>query len=357
MEKYFSNKPLYSLLLLLVFITSCGRDPSKEKASGSETIPGDKTHQKKIIEDPYFVESSDTISKHGPRNITRGMLQDKHGDYWFATWEGIIKYDGKVFTNITLKEDLRHFHAFWFGTIGGGVYKYDGKTYTNFTTKDGLAGNEIGCIMEDRSGNIWFGTTDGASKYDGNKFTNYTTLDGLKNNYVHCIAQDRTGIIWFGTDKGVCCYDGRYFINFMNNLNQPFLNVRSIIEDKNGNIWIGSEGEGLCKYDRKSLRMIKPYFTSYLLEDRTGNLWLTASGVAPTPDFPLNGTKNNNINGGMVLLKYDGKVFNKIAVKNEPNDFQIFNIYEDNTGSIWFGTMQGVCRYDPSTDSFHYFTE
>ena len=61
------------------------------------------------VDDPYFVESVDTVSTRGPRNITRNMLQDKTGKFWFATWEGIINYDGKIFTNFTLKENLKHF--------------------------------------------------------------------------------------------------------------------------------------------------------------------------------------------------------------------------------------------------------
>jgi ligand-binding sensor domain-containing protein len=52
--------------------------------------------------DPYFVESSDTISIYGPDHITRDVVQDKNGNYWFATWLGIIQYDGTHFTNYTL---------------------------------------------------------------------------------------------------------------------------------------------------------------------------------------------------------------------------------------------------------------
>src|SRR6218665_1170023 len=31
----------------------------------------------------------------------------------------------------------------WFGTTGAGLYRYDGKSFTNFTTKDGLSSNVI----------------------------------------------------------------------------------------------------------------------------------------------------------------------------------------------------------------------
>src|SRR5438046_1298456 len=104
MKIYFLNKQAIYLLIFFVFFTSC----SNQEPSRSKITPGNKENRKKFVEDPYFIESNDTVSAHGPRNITRGVLQDKDGNFWFATWEGIIKYDGKLFTNITLKEGLRH---------------------------------------------------------------------------------------------------------------------------------------------------------------------------------------------------------------------------------------------------------
>ena len=84
------------------------------------------------VGDPNFVVAPDIVSTQGPSNITRNILQDRNGNYWFASWEGIVRYDGKLFTYVTLKEGLRRFHVFsvledqtgnlWFGMIrGGGV--------------------------------------------------------------------------------------------------------------------------------------------------------------------------------------------------------------------------------------------
>ena len=84
---------------------------------------------------------------------------------------------------------MRRYHVFslledrqgniWFGTIGAGVYRYDGKTFTNFTTQHGLPDDKIGCFYEDRNGSLWIGTINGLSRYDGLTFTNYGTEDGL----------------------------------------------------------------------------------------------------------------------------------------------------------------------------------
>ncbi len=168
-----------NLTLVLVFLFfSCNQKPK----TGNSTLSGNSSPVSKTnsptllkintpIDDPNFVLSKDTISKFGPHSITRNILQENsdsygNGNLWFATWEGIISYDGKLFTNHTLKEGLKHYHVFsilqersnsyrkgniWFGTIGGGVYQYnpsassniDKNSFTLFTTKDGLVNDVV----------------------------------------------------------------------------------------------------------------------------------------------------------------------------------------------------------------------
>jgi len=326
------------LIILLVFI-------SWNKVSGQKML-GNSDY------DPYFIETKDTVAKYGPQSITRNILQDKKGNCWFATWQGIMRYDGKVFTNFTLKEGLKHFHVFsvledkagnlWFGTIGGGVYRYDGKSFRLFTMKDGLANNRVSSMLEDKSGNIWFGTDNGVSCYNGNSFTNFTNqFNPLLGKSVNSIVQDKSGKLWFGIrygDEGnVICYDGRYFSNFTNKEKMLFTNVRSIKEDKNGNIWIGGQ-DGLFRYDGESLIKVSTDFVCYIFEDKMGNLWLS-SGVIDTalgPNFTLSNT----------LSRFDGKTFDKIIEKREKENNQIFEITEDVAGNIWFGSGKGTFRYD-----------
>lgn len=46
----------------------------------------------------------------------------------------------------------------WFSISGEGAYCFDGKSFINFNTRDGLCNNEVSAIIEDRAGNILFGT-------------------------------------------------------------------------------------------------------------------------------------------------------------------------------------------------------
>ena len=102
----------------------------------------------------------------------------------------------------------------WFGTRHGGVSRYDGVQFVTFTTEDGLAHNSVKCIVEDQDGALWFGTSGGGvSRYDGDgpdgayrsdrgHFTTFTTEDGLAANSVRAILEDREGVLWFGTEGG-----------------------------------------------------------------------------------------------------------------------------------------------------------
>jgi DNA-binding NtrC family response regulator len=94
----------------------------------------------------------------------------------------------------------------WFGTEGG-VSRYDGKGYTNFSVRDGLVSNSVDAICRAHDGAIWFATRGGGvSCYNGNTFTSFTEEDGLSNNDVRAICCAPNGDLWFGTDHGLTRY-------------------------------------------------------------------------------------------------------------------------------------------------------
>ncbi len=346
------------VLFLILVLAGCHEDIKTNQALAQKSIATSDTlvQSNKSPDDPYFVLTKDTFSLHGPQNITRSVLQDKKGNIWFASWEGVIGYNGKQFVNYTLFKDLKKFHVFslledrngnlWFGTIGGGAYRYNGDTFTLFTTKDQLADNTVLCMMEDREGNIWFGTNNGVSRYNGHSFHNFNTKDGLSNNVVNTMLQDKSGTIWIGTFDGISCYNPqttvwageKLFTDFKNKEGVFFNNVRSIIENKNGNILIGTE-EGLYQYNAginttaqdKSLTSLRTYFTGTVFEDRLGIIWLSEALTDGS---------------GMMLTRFDGTSFVKIT-----SETQVFGITQDATGSIWFGTATGIGCYNPLLDS------
>ena len=95
-----------------------------------------------------------------------------------------------------------------------GAYRYDGKSFTSFTKKDGLSGDMVARIIEDKKGNLWFGG-DGLSRYDGKSFTRFTTKDGLLNNSIWLISEDKNGAIWVGTRETILHrFDGKTFTSY-----------------------------------------------------------------------------------------------------------------------------------------------
>jgi ligand-binding sensor domain-containing protein len=293
----------------------------------------------------------------------------------------------------------------WFGSTGEGVYRFDGKTFTQFTVKDGLNNNTVWAMLEDRSGNIWIGTLDGICRYDGNKFSrvpitadlfpstngsNYSSQQNTKNS-VWSILQDKSGKIWFGTAEGVYCYNGHSFTHFLQNdgvENKQNLHLKMIddmLEDKNGNIWFASGmppgGEGVCRFDGKSIIGFKPNgdgWVRYIKEDAKGNLWF---GGRNHGNFIYDGqnfsifTEKMNIGNPIFVDKkgniwfngeerrssiesvegiwcYDGKTFKNFGIYDGMSKYFVWNMFEDREGNFWIGTRNtGLYKFDGKTFS------
>ncbi|MEO1262649.1 MAG: two-component regulator propeller domain-containing protein [Bacteroidota bacterium] len=340
---------LFSIVLLLVFITACqGQKKTPPPVDSSvvlDMLPKD---------DPYFNGTQTITSDHGPNTITRNILQDQKGNIWLATWDGIVRYDGNSFTNFTNKDRLKRFRVFsiledrtgkvWFGTIGAGVYRFDYATgdFINFTTHSGLVSDQVHCMYEDKKGKIWFGTAGGISCHDPvtSEFQNFTSADGLTSNDVNSIAEDPAGKIWISTRGAPCIYDGMDFTRLVNDDGTSFSNIRCIIQDQKGNMWLGGNG-GLWRYADHKFTSFSKFFVGYIYEDQKGNIWTSS-----------------DIGGNWALSRYDvlpppiGEIKDTpTTIKAEQNMF--FGIEEDEQGNIWLGTLRGIYRYDgTSFDDF-----
>jgi ligand-binding sensor domain-containing protein len=176
-----------------------------------------------------------------------GIAVDALDRVWFGTEGGVTMYDGKAWRSWTHKDGLgadnseqlpfsantglgtRTRHdlsvgnegkatynpnyvfsmlaaadgSIWAGTWGGGAARWDGKRWTNLTTKEGLAGNIVYSITQDREGQLWFGTNNGVSRWDGKQFKNLGPAEGLLDRNVYALAVAPNGDVWAGTKKGV----------------------------------------------------------------------------------------------------------------------------------------------------------
>ena len=218
----------------------------------------------------------------------------------------------------------------WFGTENEGVYRYDGKFFTQFTKKDGLSDNGVNSITEDKAGNVLFRTHRGICKYVGGKFISIPMTDTLS---ITSFLEDREGNTWFGLmDKGIYRYDGTNFSNLLYKHEHPFYGdkyekfIIDIIQDKNGNIWFSSwNGGGVWRYDGKS-------FKNFL----------------PSLDYYKTNQDNRNIRSANTQNS-SYSILNNTFIQSQDyiSDDMIFSMTEDKKGNIWFATRNhGACRYD-----------
>ena len=353
---YKPKNSIRSLLYVILFITCCSGQ-SKGNQSG-----------KSILEQQSYTSKNSKLVKTQGTTVHQNVhcsLQDKNGNLWF-------------------------------GTTGEGVYRYDGKEFLQFTEKDGLSNNSIWSILEDKSGNIWFGTDNGVSRYDGKSISiipliiNNSGGYGLSvirpgKNAVWSILQDKTGIIWFGTSEGLYWYDGNLFYRFLdkagisNNQHLTLKGIQCLLEDRNGSIWMGSgpfAEEGVIHFDGKSVINSKPNgdgWIRYMVSDKMGDIWFSGRlngvfrydgknfrsftekiniGSAIFVDKTGNiwfdgGEKNGSIESINGICRFDGKTFENFTTKDGIGKKSVWNIFEDRKGNIWFGTRNcELYRYD-----------
>lgn len=94
-------------------------------------------------------------------------------------------------------------------------------SYLHYTTAEGLAGNTVYDVVQDKDGFIFFATENGLTRYDGKEFITYTIADGLSDNEVLKLFADSKGRVWITCfNKKICYYyEGKIY----NTSNAPHL--------------------------------------------------------------------------------------------------------------------------------------
>ena len=357
------QKHLFSVFIVLTVLSSCTGQGSTKSEAGKSLEPNSvSTGQPKIVKTQGSAESD---------NI-HCILQDKAGNIWF-------------------------------GTTAEGVYRYDGKLFTQFTTNDGLNSNALYSILEDKQGNIWFGTDNGVCCYDGKSITTlpFTTINrdilspntsdnsgASTQNSIWAMLQDKSGKIWFGTTDGVYCYNGKSIsrllddASIVNDQNLELKWIQCILEDSTGTIWMGSGPmamEGVIRYDGKTLTSVKPNgdgWIRYMLKDKKGKIWFGGRGHGNfTYDKKQFTTFTSKLGIGNPILvdtsgaiwfsgeeklstvendggiwSYDGKAFKNYNNILGMNKYAVFSMFQDKYGNVWVGTRNtGLYKFDGKT--------
>jgi len=181
----------------------------------------------------------------------------------------------------------------WIGTSAQGlVHVHQGATDT-YAQMDGLSGDAISQIFEDREGSVWVVTRDGLDRFRDAPATSFSMKEGLSNSRVQSVLAARDGSVWVGTadgvnrlsDNRVTVYRKRRAREFtrptsrdVREIAVPGLSVSavsSLFEDRLGRVWVaGLNGVGHFENDRfVALSELPGGLTRAIVED-SRSVWV-----------------------------------------------------------------------------------
>lgn len=196
----------------------------------------------------------------------------------------------------------------------------------------------ISCAIDDRKGNIWFGSISNGIivfRYDLSEYQIISHESGnsltIPNNHISCMYVSDDNILWIGTMKGGAALTSTEKVDIRTIEVDVNEDVKTIIEDKEKNLWIGMDGKGLLKYDPQTGKI--RHFTKSDGSIPCDNI----IGSAILDD----GTMLFTSYGGGVF-KWDGRSSDSLWCPDEKFGFSTrfcSHVFKDNYGSIWLLTF------------------
>jgi len=326
------------------------------------------------------ITEDDGLSNNGVNYI----LQDRLGFVWFATTNGLCKYNGRKFTTYRVDKSINwslpsneiltileaHDGSLWVGTMKG-LCRFDRDKIRfavyNFKDTTSLNSDKISTLFEDEKGILWIGTRENGL-YKLNTLSgefrsfkhNVKNQNSICSNYIRDILKDNKGNLWLACWDGLCVFDpnAETFTTIVIKGSKSLNNFASLYMDNGGYIWIGKAGDGLYRYSPKNKIFDKipleknattnsPLFTiTGIVEDKNENLWLSS--------YSGNGLIRLN-KRTYVQHSYN---FGKSHIENV-HYTTVSNVYIDDDEVLWAATFFGIKKYDLKKKpiSFHSFYE
>lgn len=319
-------------------------------------------------------------------NYVVSITQDKQGFLWFATEEGLNKFDGTRFITY-YKNDLPHNNQgitgnelnrvyadskrpiIWIATQREGLnaYNYDEQTFTayqhNPENPHSLITNDVTDISPSTQNDdgLWVSTYYRGIEYlniNNGQFTHYnkSTVPSLPSNQTWTVLDGGDNNLYIGhvgSGFSIFSLKDKSVKNFQNETGNPASlpgnDVFCIIKDTNGNIWLGTNN-GLALYNAANENFITfrnnkndKYATlcSRILSIRQlkdNRLWIASE---------LNGIAILNLKQGMFLSPEELS----IEYIQEGDDSRSLSnasarcIFQDSFDNVWIGTWGGGINF------------
>ena len=300
-------------------------------------------------------------------DVIRDIIKGKEGFMWFATWDGINRFDGKNFITYKaiagdhnslgnnridlIKEDALGF--IWLKAYDNQIYRFDKKTETFLSIASLLGTNKIefSDVFPDSIGNVWLTTVKKGiyliQKKDNNQIKIISFKQNSKPNFAIISNQlkfvfvDKSNNLWVGSDKGLDC-----IIHFKNQeyKSKNILkntNLSSFLAAEN-TLWFGTNNGELIKYNQIHKKYSKTQIANTsinsIIKSRYENaLFLTTAAGE--------------------LITFNFKTF-KTTSKLKIAEAPVYKIYQDKTGLLWVEPdKNGVLKVDLKTKSIQSFSQ
>jgi signal transduction histidine kinase/ligand-binding sensor domain-containing protein/DNA-binding response OmpR family regulator len=326
---------------------------------------------------PYTVTQL-SLEKGLSNNFVVSIAQDKEGFLWFATEEGLNKFDGSRFISYYKEEGSQRGitgnelncllddpvdSILWIGTQRSGLnaydYIHDSFRFYLHDPKDlqSLATNDITNIQPAADGNLWITTYWKGVDYFNKKkqhFIHYNqqTVAGLASNHIWSVADGGNGILYIGhVHEGfsILYVKERRAKNFRSNpllMNSlPGNDVHCVYKDKTGNIWVGTD-KGLALFDP-----VKENFISFAKNN--GTLSNTVFDIRQFDDSKLWIATEF---GGIAILDLSQRLFllpQQVQfqyIKEGDDKYSLASssvrcLYQDSYKNVWAGLWGGGVNF------------
>ncbi|MGB7720140.1 MAG: response regulator [Bryobacteraceae bacterium] len=276
-----------------------------------------------------------TTSNGLPNDSIRDIAQTADGYLWFATTDGLARFDGVDFTvfsesNTPLLKQSQIISlraapdgSLWIGTGNNGLLRYRHGAFEKIEEPE-LAKASIRALLVDSRGVLWIGGDGGVARLQGGR--RVPVFQGGWEANVHVLLEYPAGTVWVGANNGLHRFQGGVERVFTTRDGLPDDSIWGLAGAGDA-LWIGTHTGGLIEYRQGRFRTYGPRdgFTPSgilaLLSDRDGALWIGTDG------------------GGLSRFA-EGK-FSSYQTRDGLSNQIIRCLYEDNEGSVWLGTAGG----------------
>lgn len=319
-----------------------------------------------------------TTSNGLPHNTVNALAQTADGYLWVATWEGLVRFNGREFTAFDRRtvpgwpdDGVRALHAaadgtLWVGTARGGLAQRVDGSWHFPNPANGLVTD----LESDAAGRLWIATeTRGIERIDPDgQRRHFDRSSGMPGDAVFDLHRAADGAVYAGTSAGLVRLHESHAEPLSNAHGLPLESVFSIEDDGEGGLLLGGEG-GVWQLaaDGRTRRVTLPleaavtrilrldsgerYFGTVqhgLLRDWSGH-WEhlgSADGLPNQRIAALQRDREGNLwlgsNRGLVRLR-DAPITSVTRRHGLPDDFTR-SVLPAAYGHLWVGTSLGLSR-------------